>query len=161
MKFPFILMAVFLLISCNAAQDSGENQPQTTIAADSEPQNSPQTARVLQNGVPALNNGAKWKADQNTNDNVERLQDVYTRFQMKTNPAEGDYLAFQEEMSAALNQLISQCKMKGADHDALHVWLEPLLHDNANLAKSASVQEMADITQTIGDRLAVYDQTFD
>ena len=34
-----------------------------------------------------------------------------------------------KQLQIRIDTLVQQCKMKGPDHDALHVWLEQVLHD--------------------------------
>jgi hypothetical protein len=73
-----------------------------------------------------LNSGAKWKADEATMKNVAAMvqvvsdstyEDAEKRKQLYTN------------LKAKTDTLVKECSMKGAEHDALHVWLEKVLED--------------------------------
>ena len=65
------------------------------------------------------------------------------------------------EDHGSLNKLISECKMTGADHDALHKWLEPLIGEMGKLKKSTNEQEAAGIVKEIDEQLKLYTQYFE
>ena len=77
-----------------------------------------------------LNNGSKWKADETTKRNVAAMMRVF---------GDGNYadVAKKREllvnMQSRIDTLINQCRMKGADHVALHAWLEKVLKDMKEL----------------------------
>ena len=80
-----------------------------------------------------LNNGAKWKADEATKKNVAAM------VQIITDSAYADAAKRKElytNLKAKIDTLVKECSMKGARHDALHVWLEKVLNDLKELEKS-------------------------
>ena len=97
---------------------------------------SPQPAEQKKDGVAnaqektlvtvPLNNGSKWNADETTKKNVAETAAI-----MNNNRYQGP--GNRKQLAAAietrLDTLISQCSMKGAAHDALHLWLEKVLRD--------------------------------
>lgn len=115
----------------------------------------------LSTGVPELNNGAKWVADESTNHNVALLQSIVSTFREKADPKPEDYGVFREEFTKGLNKMVQECKMKGADHDALHVWLEPLMEDNKELGAAKTESEMKKAVESISDRLSIYPAYFE
>ena len=77
-----------------------------------------------------LNNGSKWKADEATKENVAKIvllvndntyADATKRSQLYGH------------LQTKIDTLVKQCNMQGAEHDALHVWLEKVLKDMKEL----------------------------
>ena len=108
-----------------------------------------------------LNNGDRWKADSSTNNNVKNLQGIVDKFKSSTDRSVNAYNSTGTELQVGVNKMISECKMKGADHDALHKWLEPMISEIAKLQKSANEQEAADVIKQIGEQLKQYQQYFE
>ena len=167
-----ILLMVFsfaLLLGCSSPDtDKSTNgvadhdqAAATNEAHDHDQAGTAAPTTALTNGVPDLNNGAKWAADKSTNDNVANLQSIVTRF--KTNPAPEvqDYRAFNESFTEGLGKMVKECKMQGPDHDALHVWLEPLMEDNKEMKKMDSKEALASRLETLNERLNVYPKYFE
>jgi len=65
-----------------------------------------------------LNDGKKWKSDTHTMESIQRMRKV-----AKTIPAS----KLKKSLKKELNELINGCRMEGADHDALHVYLSELM----------------------------------
>lgn len=73
-----------------------------------------------------LNNGAKWKADSTTLVNVSAITQLVNDSNYRN---EKNRIEFSGRLQGRLDTLVQQCKMTGPDHDALHAWLKPVLHD--------------------------------
>lgn len=73
-----------------------------------------------------LNSGTKWKADEATRRNVAAMVQVVadTAYANAANSRQ-----LYQNLQAKVDVLVKECSMKGADHDALHVWLEKVLKD--------------------------------
>ena len=91
-----------------------------------------------------LNNGAKWKADSITLINVSLLQAIVSDAK-KEKPE--NYSLTTGKLQDGLNKLVKECKMKGADHDALHQWLEPLLEKTKELGRAGSVRTRSNLNE--------------
>lgn len=118
MKQLIVLLIAFLA-SCNNPKSSEQEEGKKTN----------ETEHHL--AVP-LNNGAKWKADEATKKNVAAI------VQVVNDSAYADAMnrkQFYSSLQTGIDTLINQCKMKGAEHDALHVWLEKLLDDVKEIKK--------------------------
>ncbi|MGZ3753668.1 MAG: hypothetical protein ACXVAY_01845 [Mucilaginibacter sp.] len=74
-----------------------------------------------------LNNGAKWKVDRTTNNNVSNLKQILKRFNNSDDRSLKAYKMVGLDLSSGLAKMINECKMQGPDHLALHKWLEPLM----------------------------------
>ena len=75
-----------------------------------------------------LNNGSKWQADSSTKMNVNKLKLVAEQYEKSDKSFEQLKVAG-IELQKSTEELIRECRMKGKDHDALHLWLEPLLQE--------------------------------
>lgn len=158
-RFFFILLSVSFLLACNqgantpVAEEHQGHDHDTTVAGEAHGHEA--------TGVPALNNGAKWKSDLNTNKNVEELKAIAVTFKEKQNPVVADYHEVANKLGEGLNKMINECKMKGPDHDALHVWLEPLLKENKEL-KTVTEAALGSATfKSIDSRLDAYQNYFE
>jgi hypothetical protein len=108
-----VLLISFLFVACtNTSQEKAES---TT-----EHQHSDSTS-ILQ-----LNNGAKWKTDEATRQNVSAIEHVVNDSSYSNGK---NKVQFANQLQVKLDTLVQQCKMTGPDHDALHVWLENIIHD--------------------------------
>jgi hypothetical protein len=75
-----------------------------------------------------LNNGVKWKSDESTFNGMKRLELTLANFKKdKEDPSISDYNNLGIALANIDKDIISQCSMKGKDHDQLHVLLAPML----------------------------------
>jgi len=134
-RFRHVLMlslSIFLF-SCNHSGDKAAKTADTTIEETHrghESEHEEVNASRL-----SLNNGEKWQTDESTRIHVSRLMDSLHAFNEKTNMDHDAYNAFAVSMQKEMDNLIKDCKMKGPDHEALHLWLHPVLQDIKNLGK--------------------------
>ncbi len=106
----------FVLWSCTPSA------PETTAVAPTESHTAPTPDAPPE--LIALNEGQKWKVKDDMSPYIlkgEQLVDDYVR-QSKT-----DYKALAQDVDAQNEQLIQNCSMEGASHDALHQWVQPHL----------------------------------
>ena len=118
-----------ILLACNNFGQT-ENK-ETDTAGETGHQYQTKTERL------ELNNGVKWKADSITMSNVAALK-VIVSGTKKENLE--NYIQTAEQLHDGLNKMINECKMKGADHDALHQWLEPLLKETKEMKNATEVK---------------------
>lgn len=69
---------------------------------------------------------AKWKADEKTKQHVNALMLIADD---ETYADAANRKQFYSNLQSRLDLLIQDCTMKGAEHEALHVWLEKVLDD--------------------------------
>lgn len=79
----------------------------------------------------SLNNGAKWKSDEPTRKNVAALIKL-----VNDSTIYNDKSKLAMRLQEGIDTLIKQCRMKGPEHDALHVWLEKVMQDLNNLKQA-------------------------
>lgn len=134
MKKLFILpFFAIVLLACNSQH--GKNWNANNSASDKH-QDATESEKLV------LNNGAKWKVDDITSGNVKNLQAIVKEFESGNDTSLQAYKNVGDDLQKGLTKMISECKMKGPDHEALHKWLEPLIADVAKL-KQASVENIA------------------
>jgi hypothetical protein len=146
-----IIISSFFAISCNNDQQSSKEKETTEARHEHE-----EGAAKLE-----LNNGAKWKADNSTNNNVKNLQAIVEKFNVNADKSINAYHSAGNDLQAGLDKMISECKMKGPDHDTLHKWLEPLISNVATLKKSTNEHEASDVVKEINEHLNLYAQYFE
>lgn len=105
-----------------------------------------------------LNNGAKWDADSATIANVDLLKQTFTE---ANSESLNDYFSRAEKLQLGLNKMISECKMSGENHDALHLWLEPLIAKTKALKMSKSVEDARLIYEDITSIITIFPQYFE
>lgn len=108
----------------------------------------------------ALNNGAKWQTDQSTNKHAAALNVIADSFEKNSNINLDSYHEFADTVQKELQQLINDCSMKGPEHDALHLWLEPLLTDVKNLKNCDNPEEAKIASASLIKDVRKYNQFF-
>ena len=153
-KIVFLLLAAGILWSCNSKQNS-ENKGIVNLN-DTAPAHHESNTEKLQ-----LNNEAKWKADSVTNNNVKELKAILGEFDKGGDKTLPGYHKAGKELQKGIAKMINECRMKGADHDELHKWLQPLLQDANELSKSSATTGAAEILENINSQLNLYYQYFE
>ncbi|MFD2245140.1 hypothetical protein [Pontibacter ruber] len=108
----------------------------------------------------ALNNGERWQADDATNQNMQALQQLLQDFAKQSETQSLDaYNDLGSAMRSGLQQLFTDCTMKGPAHDMLHTFLLPIAEDIALLEGKDETEAMAAHSR-INGRLAQYSAYF-
>lgn len=108
-----------------------------------------------------LKKEGKWNADEATNKNVAQLQNKAAALNKTNANTVAGYQRISDSLQTSLNQLVRECKMKGRDHDALHLWLEPLLSEVKSLKTVADANAGERLFHSIRTRLADYNLYFE
>jgi len=146
-----ILLATSLLLACNAGNEK-EKTTATGPAVENHDEHAEQATQL------SLNNGVKWKADSITLLNVDLLQKTITSAQ---NESLENYSQTAIDLKDGLNKMVSECKMKGADHEALHHWLEPIMEKTKELKNANSIETARSIFDEIEKQLNLFPQYFE
>lgn len=105
---PILVSLMLFTASCSNNQVKSETK---------EPQHVTKTEQAkLQ-----LNNGAKWKLDEATRQNMKEIKAYISQSSHANGVLSG------EELQKYADKLIKECRMSGPDHDALHIWLGSFL----------------------------------
>jgi len=106
----------------------------------------------------SLNNGVKGKADSSTNKNVSALSNVIA----SAKPVSlEDYRNTGKNLQEGIKKMISECRMQGPDHDALHHWLEPLMEENKKLLEVTTAEEGKEIFEMIRKQIENFSGYFE
>ena len=108
----------------------------------------------------SLNNGAKWQTDESTRKHAATLNNMVNDFEKQTDKSLTAHHFFADKMQEELQQLINDCTMEGADHDALHLWLEPVLNDVKTLMNSANDEAAKTSAATLSEDVKKFNQYF-
>jgi hypothetical protein len=148
-KFLSLFVIFVWIISCKSKSNDGQS-PADTISSKQEVHEN--TGTKL-----SLNNGAKWKVDSITQVHFNELKNIVETAQKNESKDFGDVAA---QLQESLNTLVSDCKMTGPDHEALHKWLEPLL-DKVKELKGASSAGGPTLMNEISDHMNVFENYFE
>ena len=115
LKIKIILLATagLFLFSCNTKS----KEEKTTEIKTEEHQHS-------DNAAIHLNDGEKWKVDDNMMEHIRNMENDIVAF---TNKSDKNYTQLASKLKANLDLLTSNCTMKGQAHDELHKWLVPYI----------------------------------
>ncbi len=140
-----------IMAACNTRN---ENKKTTTTepAAENHAEHAEQVSGL------ALNNGVKWKADSITVLNVNLLQKIIASTK-KESPENYSQAAI--SLQNGLNKMVNECKMNGADHEALHHWLERVMEKTKELKSANSVENARTIFGEIEKQINLFPQYFE
>jgi hypothetical protein len=150
-KVLLTLLATGFLLACNPGKKPSENNPSIQTGEDHQGQEKKPEGLVL-------NNGSKWKADSTTMLNVALLQNIVSKAKKESIE---NYEQTAVLLEDGLNKMVKECKMKGADHDALHKWLEPLMEKTNKLKKQSNVESAATLLSEIEKQVTLFPQYFE
>jgi len=156
MKAKILLAALiaFSLLSCN--------NESSQVAADETEFNAEQTeVQGTDAASLTLNNGKKWQADENTNMHASNMNALVENFRAQTNNDDETYQVFAADLQNELAYLVRDCRMKGPDHDALHLWLEPVMADAKALEKAATAAEGKPIAEKLSINISKFNEYFE
>ncbi|MCK9402101.1 MAG: hypothetical protein M0Q26_01750 [Chitinophagaceae bacterium] len=145
-----MLLATGLLLACNS-----QNEKENSTTAEPATENHEHTEKA--NGL-VLNNGAKWKADSTTLANAAGLQGIVSNAKKESLE---NYLQTASRLESGLSKMVNECKMNGADHDALHQWLEPLMQKTKELKKATASENAAAVLGDIEKQISLFAQYFE
>ncbi len=134
------IMFVFTFFACNNTSSPG-NEIKDNIA---EKEQHKEDVKAL-----SLNNGEKWQSDESTRNHVMKLSKTFKELGAKGRSEISDYQLLASEAQGELEGLIRDCKMSEPNHDALHLWLEPILQSTADLKNAKSLDEAEVISGAI------------
>lgn len=159
MQLKNVLLAFFIILfaACNNAAETEKVTNVTKVGM-------PETYAHEEHSEVAtlsLNNGAKWQTDESTRTHAAKLNALVDDFTKSANPELNNYHAFAGTVQNELNGLINDCKMKGPEHDALHVWLEPVLKETNNIRTATTIENAKQATERLAQNVQKFNQYFD
>ncbi|RLD24745.1 MAG: hypothetical protein DRI71_01635 [Bacteroidetes bacterium] len=128
MKITYTIAAILftvLTISCGGSNENDKSEANTETEVDEHPSDHDEATTEIK---LSLNDGAKWNSDESTFTGMKRLElTLYNFGEDTSDPTLADYNKLGEALANIDKDIISQCSMKGKDHDQLHILLGPML----------------------------------
>lgn len=150
-----ILLSLLLLFaifsSCSNQEQKQEASPEQVIE--------PHTHREVLPNL-GLNNGEKWKVDEPTNKNIMRMQQTVELYEVEKNKTLPGYKEVGTKLGTDINTLIENCRMTGAEHDALHEWLHPFMEEAESLSTAKNAEEAEKYFEGVDAMLHKYYEYF-
>lgn len=143
----------FLLVACKTKQTSEPNSQQPAMEN--------QQAIDHPEHKLSLNQGAKWKSDLATLENVKNLQSIVEQAVKTPGPTLETYQNTAAGLQAGLDKMIRECRMKGPDHDALHLWLEPLIQQVSTFKENKSTEDASSQLNLIQKQIDLFADYFE
>ena len=133
LKIKIVLLAIVVLFffSC----DSKSKEEKTTEIKTEEHQHS-------ENETIQLNNGEKWKVDDNMMLHIRNMEKDVVNFDKEKDT---NYSLLADKLKANIDLLTSNCTMKGKAHDELHKWLVPYIELVDAFSKDKSANQLTEI----------------
>jgi hypothetical protein len=131
LKFAFAIIILAGLMGCNENKTENHNHSQEQDSVTHAHSEAPSQKLVL-------NDEKKWKLDDATKNNINSIRQTV---QNVSSSAQKDYDKAAFDLENEANQLVSQCKMSGKDHDMLHLWLEDFLTSLKELKNSSQKEQ--------------------
>lgn len=143
------IISSFIFVSCNNAPK--ENKTDSTEITTAEHEHDSDEAIVL-------NNGAKWKVDENMMVHIQNMENDINGFEAKSTD---DYAALAKKIESNINLLTSDCTMEGQAHDELHKWLLPFIDLSDAFSDSKTEEEYASNFQKIKTSFTTFKTYFE
>ncbi|MEO6406636.1 MAG: hypothetical protein ABIY51_00215 [Ferruginibacter sp.] len=145
-----LLVVTGFLFGCDTKKDTATSKGQPVI----------EDHKAIEENATGLvlNNGAKWKADSTTLLNVALLHHIISGAKKETLE---DYLHTSTQLEAGLNKMVTECRIKGADHEALHHWLEPLIEETKELKRVSAIKNASRIFREMETQANLFPQYFE
>ncbi|WP_162426808.1 hypothetical protein [Pontibacter pudoricolor] len=108
----------------------------------------------------SLNGVERWQADDATNANIQQLQQLMQDH--LSQPDTSNLEAINElghVLQLGFDEVFNECRMKGPEHDMLHVYLVPMLEDVKTL-KADDLETAIAARDRLASRLAQYQTYF-
>jgi len=151
MKTTIIILAgSILLFSCNIATKEQEKVKTETVSQEPEHQHD-------ENETIELNNGEKWKVDENMITHIHNMENDLSNFKGTTLT---EYKTLSENLQKNVDLLTSNCTMKGKAHDELHKWLLPYIDLVKELSEAKDEIKAAKQLEYIQTSFSTFNQYF-
>ncbi|QKJ32975.1 hypothetical protein HQ865_25560 [Mucilaginibacter mali] len=117
--------------------------------------------KMGENQPLALDYGQKWKIDQATQNNLVNLQNTVRAFDASEGKTIEDYQEVRLDLADGITKMVTECRMTGPAHEALHHWLKTFMNDVAALKQAKTLTEASDRYKTAKDQLALHTSYFE
>jgi hypothetical protein len=160
MKHAIFAICLLAIVSCKDSKNQEKVINTDAVEATHEDHNEKASNVYATSWIKEIetNEDGKWKANAETNEGVQKMQNNLKT--QRTNTL-GAYHKLAEQLNDDKNYVIKKCTMKGAPHDNLHVWLMPLMEKIEALSESKTVEEASKLKQSIVENVNAYSNYFE
>jgi hypothetical protein len=141
-KILYFISCAIVLGACNNSSTKVSNSANSS------------TDSVAQQTELVLNNGAKWKANAETNKGIEKMQKLVADYLISAN---NNNVALSESLNGMFTEILEACTMEGEAHEQLHHFLMPLKTKIDMLKEKGGQEEVSSLQYY----LANYHQYFE
>ena len=123
--------------------------------------NQPEEEKLSQYGIElglALDHGKKWIANPETTFGVKKMEGLVANFDPDS-PLE-NWIALQENLRSAFDDIFRQCTMEGEGHEQLHLYLIPMM-ELFNELENQDPKLRASTLSRLKEHLPVYWEYFE
>jgi|GEM_PF-155982 len=161
MKLKLILLSSVLIFFIGCKESSQPSEDPATENTHIHDEHDEHNQDKTKNQVLTLNNGEKWKADEPTQRHATQLIEINKEFEPKAENANLEmFRNYSDMLQQELNAMIRDCKMQGPEHDALHLWLEPVLQLVKTMKEAKNEEEARMVELRLTEAIQVYNQFF-
>ena len=156
---PTLILYLGFAVSCS---NSGEHKQDSSATEKTAAEHQDETVHASTEIKLSLNNGAKWNSDESTFTGMKRLEmTLYNFANDNEEPSIADYNKLGVALANIDNDIISQCSMKGKDHDQLHVLLAPMLENVDVIKNGKDLLEAKVNTEALSEAVAQFFKHFE
>jgi len=149
-RILYVILLTITLYSCNnTVDDEGSEGKVSMIPIEHEHGN---------DEVIVLNNGEKWKVDENMMAHIRNMENDITAF--KTSEVK-NYSVLASQLERNIELLTSNCTMEGQAHDELHKWLIPYIETVEAFSESTKNNGAAEQLAQIEKSFITFNQYFE
>lgn len=148
-------LMIFSFFACNQANQEGNG-----ASAGTAPVEEHAPAEETHAAELTLNKGSKWNTDESTRLHAANLMALTSAFNKKEVTSIAGYHSLAADLQKELGALVKDCRMKGADHEALHLWLSPVMKQTADLKAAVTPDEGKKITAHLTSDIQKFNQYF-
>lgn len=154
MRPPIFRIILLFSLSLTACKDNKVDDPNSiemverTLAQDERP--------FWERDIK-LDNGDQWHANSETTEGITNMLQLVKEFRSESVE---NYRELGEALANEKDELIQKCTMKGASHDNLHVYLQPLISKIAELEQVQTPAEGQRLVAEINNHLNAYHRYF-
>lgn len=136
-----VLIGVGILLLNGCANEQGKKQENEIVSED---------------GLH-LNNGEKWQVNPETHEGMKQLKVILENADPLTLD---DFHSMGNSCTEQTNFIITNCSMKGEEHNQLHLVLHPILEAISELKESSDLVEANDAIEKLSSNLNDYFEFF-
>lgn len=148
-KILYVIVMTVTLFSCsNTVDDKASEGKEQTIPIEHE--------RGIDE-VIVLNNGEKWKVDENMMVHILNMENDIAAF---ITAGDKNYSMLASQLESNIELLTSNCTMEGQAHDELHKWLIPYIETVEAFSESTKNNTGAEQLENIEKSFVTFNQYF-